>query len=117
MTLTVRDATERAQAVTAELDRTVASRPEATRLALIAVLAGAHILIEDLPGLGKTLLARSLAAVLGLGFTRVQHTPDLLPADLTGATVFNQVTGAYEFRPGPVFTDVLLADEVNRTPP
>jgi MoxR-like ATPase len=117
MTMTVPEAADRAQAVVAELDRIVVGRPDATRLALIAMLAGSHILIEDLPGLGKTLLARSLAAVLGLRFTRVQHTPDLLPADLTGATVFNQVTGAYEFRPGPVFTDLLLADEVNRTPP
>ena len=117
MSLSVPDATERARAVVAELDTIVAGRPDATRLALVAVLAGAHILIEDLPGLGKTLLARSLAAVLGLRFTRVQHTPDLLPADLTGATVFNQASGCYEFRPGPVFTDILLADEVNRTPP
>ncbi len=87
------------------------------RLALAAVLAGGHVLVEDVPGLGKTLAARSLAAALGLGFTRLQCTPDLLPSDVTGSFVFDPTTTAFVFRPGPVFTGLLLADEVNRTPP
>jgi MoxR-like ATPase len=74
-------------------------------------------LIEDLPGLGKTLIARSFAAALGLDFTRVQFTPDLLPADLLGSTVYDMQSGHFEFRPGPIFTNLLLADEINRTPP
>ena len=86
-------------------------------MVLLGVLASGHILIEDLPGLGKTLLARTFATVLGLEFTRVQFTPDMLPADLTGATVLDLATGDAVFRPGPVFTGLLLADEINRTPP
>ncbi|MFW2773035.1 AAA family ATPase, partial [Acinetobacter baumannii] len=73
--------------------------------------------LEDLPGLGKTLTARSFAQSLGLPFSRVQFTPDLLPMDITGSEVFSQATGAFEFRPGPVFAGFLLADEINRTPP
>ena len=92
-------------------------KPEAVRLVLLGVLASGHILIEDLPGLGKTLLARTFATVLGLEFTRVQFTPDMLPADLTGAVVLDLATGQAVFRPGPVFTGLLLADEINRTPP
>jgi MoxR-like ATPase len=117
MTLTLAEAAQRARTVLDEVDRSMVGQRAAVQLTLTAVLANVHVLIEDLPGLGKTLLARSLATVLGLEFTRVQHTPDLLPADLTGATVFDQRTGEYVFRPGPVFTHLLLADEVNRTPP
>jgi MoxR-like ATPase len=87
------------------------------RLAMAAVLAGGHVLFEDVPGLGKTLAARSLAAALGLRFTRLQCTPDLLPADVTGSFVYDPTTSDFAFRPGPVFTGLLLADEVNRTPP
>src|SRR4029079_1217719 len=79
--------------------------------------AGGHVLIEDLPGLGKTLIARSFAAALGLDFTRVQFTPDLLPADLLGSTVYDMQSGRFEFRRGPIFTNLLLGDEINRTPP
>ena len=86
-------------------------------LILTSVLAGGHVLIEDLPGLGKTLIARSFAAALGLEFTRVQFTPDLLPADLLGSTVYDMQSGRFEFRSGPIFTNLLLADEINRTPP
>src|SRR5262250_2320929 len=85
--------------------------------ALTTVLGGGHVLIEDLPGLGKTLIARSFAAALGLEFTRVQFTPDLLPADLLGSTVYDMQSGRFEFRSGPIFTNLLLADEINRTPP
>src|SRR5690349_15043191 len=86
-------------------------------LVLAAVLAKGHVLLEDFPGLGKTLAARSLAAALGLEFTRAQFTPDLLPADLTGSFLYDQRQGTFEFRRGPLFTGLLLADEINRTPP
>ena len=84
---------------------------------LAGILAGGHVLLEDFPGLGKTLAARSFAQTLGLEFARAQFTPDLLPADLTGSFVYDQRTGDFEFRPGPLFTGLLLADEINRTPP
>ena len=84
---------------------------------LSSILAGGHVLIEDFPGLGKTLAARSFAQTLGLEFTRAQFTPDLLPADLTGSFVYDQRLGEFEFRAGPLFTGLLLADEINRTPP
>jgi MoxR-like ATPase len=94
----------------------VGKRP-VLELILAAVLARAHVLIEDMPGLGKTLIARSFATALGLEFRRVQFTPDLLPADLTGTTVLDQSGREFTFRPGPVFANLLLADEINRTPP
>ena len=93
-----------------------ANAPHST-LILTAVLARGHVLIEDLPGLGKTLIARSFAAALGLEFTRVQFTPDLLPADLLGSTIYDMQSGRFAFRAGPIFTNLLLADEINRTPP
>jgi MoxR-like ATPase len=108
---------ERASAVLDEIERVVVGKRPALELIMTAVLARAHVLIEDLPGLGKTLIARSFAGALGLGFRRVQFTPDLLPADLTGTTVLDQATGDFRFRAGPVFTNLLLADEINRTPP
>jgi MoxR-like ATPase len=108
---------ERASAVLDEIERVVVGKRPALELIMTAVLARAHVLIEDLPGLGKTLIARSFAGALGLGFRRVQFTPDLLPADLTGTTVLDQATGEFRFRAGPVFTNLLLADEINRTPP
>ncbi|MBA2416471.1 MAG: MoxR family ATPase [Geodermatophilaceae bacterium] len=86
-------------------------------LVLAAILAGGHVLLEDFPGLGKTLAARSFAQTLGLSFRRLQFTPDLLPADVTGSFVYDQRVSEFEFRPGPVFAGLLLADEVNRTPP
>lgn len=109
--------TARAHAVLAEVERAVVGKHEELTSILLAVLAGGHVLIEDLPGLGKTLVARSFAAALGLDFTRVQFTPDLLPADLLGATIYDMPSGRFEFRPGPIFTNLLLADEINRTPP
>ena len=90
---------------------------EALELVLAGILAGGHVLIEDLPGLGKTLAARSFAQTLGLDFTRAQFTPDLLPADLTGSFIYDQKEGDFSFRAGPLFTGLLLADEINRTPP
>jgi MoxR-like ATPase len=109
--------TARAVAVLDEIERVVVGKRSALTLILTTVLASGHVLIEDLPGLGKTLIARSFAAALGLDFTRVQFTPDLLPADLLGSTVYDMQSGHFEFRPGPIFTNLLLADEINRTPP
>ena len=115
--VTVAETARLGERVLAEVEQVIVGKPEAVRLVLLGVLASGHILIEDLPGLGKTLLARTFATVLGLEFTRVQFTPDMLPADLTGATVLDLATGEAVFRPGPVFTGLLLADEINRTPP
>ncbi|MDA8290666.1 MAG: MoxR family ATPase [Actinomycetota bacterium] len=95
----------------------VVGMDEAVELALASILAGGHVLFEDLPGLGKTLAARSLAAALGLDFRRLQCTPDLLPADITGSFVYSPATSEFAFRPGPVFTGLFLADEINRTSP
>ncbi|HEX6969896.1 MAG TPA: MoxR family ATPase [Micromonosporaceae bacterium] len=95
----------------------VVGKRHALKLVLAGILAGGHVLLEDLPGLGKTLTARSLAQALGLDFRRLQFTPDLLPADVTGSYLYDQRTGDFAFRPGPVFTNLLLADEINRTPP
>jgi MoxR-like ATPase len=86
-------------------------------LLLVALLCQGHVLIEDIPGTGKTMLARAAAASLGLNFKRVQCTPDLLPNDISGVSIFNQQTGAFDFRPGPIFVNVLLADEINRATP
>ncbi|HET8983884.1 MAG TPA: AAA family ATPase, partial [Pedococcus sp.] len=100
-----------------EVQRAVVGKRDALVLVLAGILAGGHVLIEDLPGLGKTLAARSFAQTLGLTFTRAQFTPDLLPADLTGSFIYDQKVGEFEFRAGPLFTGLLLADEINRTPP
>ncbi len=109
--------TAHCEAVLDEIGHAVVGKRAALTLILTTVLAGGHVLIEDLPGLGKTLIARSFAAALGLDFTRVQFTPDLLPADLLGSTVYDMQSGRFEFRRGPIFTNLLLADEINRTPP
>ena len=100
-----------------EVNRAIVGKRESLSLVLCGVLAGGHVLLEDLPGLGKTLAARSFAQALGLRFTRAQFTPDLLPADLTGSFVFDQRVQQFVFRRGPLFTGLLLADEINRTPP
>ncbi|WP_392545074.1 AAA family ATPase [Oryzobacter telluris] len=100
-----------------EVDTVIVGKRAATEVVLAGVLAGGHVLMEDYPGLGKTLAARTFATALGLDFTRAQFTPDLLPSDLTGAFVYDQGRGTFEFRQGPVFTGLLLADEINRTPP
>jgi len=115
--LTLPDVQARARRILDELERAVVGKRDALELALSALLADGHVLIEDYPGLAKTLMARSFAAVAGIRFSRVQFTPDLMPSDVTGASIFNQRTGEFEFRPGPVFTNVLLADEINRAPP
>ena len=101
----------------AQVGRVVLGKQEQLKLALACMLAGGHLLIEDLPGMGKTTLAHALARVLGLEYQRIQFTSDLLPADILGTSIFNQNSSEFEFRPGPVFTQVLLADEINRATP
>ncbi len=101
----------------AQVNSLVLGKPDEVRLAMVALLSGGHLLIEDLPGLGKTTLAHALAATLGLGFQRVQFTSDLLPSDIVGVSVFDAQARRFEFHPGPVFAHVLLADEINRAPP
>jgi MoxR-like ATPase len=115
--ITPRQTAERCAAVLDEIERAVVGHRRALELVMIGILAGGHVLLEDLPGLGKTLIARSFATALGLDFARIQFTPDLLPSDVVGAPLYDQRTGQMVFRPGPVFTQLLLADEINRTPP
>jgi MoxR-like ATPase len=117
MTIPATSTTARAEAVLDEIERAVVGKRAALTLIMTTMLARGHVLIEDLPGLGKTLIARSFAAALGLDFTRVQFTPDLLPADLLGSTIYDMQSGRFEFRRGPIFANLLLADEINRTPP
>jgi MoxR-like ATPase len=100
-----------------EVERAVVGKREQLELVLLGILGDGHVLLEDVPGLAKTLAARSFAEASGLGFKRVQFTPDLLPADVTGSSIWNQRDGDFEFRSGPIFTHLLLADEINRAPP
>lgn len=99
------------------VERVVLGKPDAIRLAVVALLAEGHILIEDVPGVGKTLLARALAASIDCSFRRIQFTPDLLPSDILGSSVYNAATGEFIFKAGPIFANVILADEINRTTP
>jgi MoxR-like ATPase len=108
---------ELAEEILGEVERAVVGKRESLRLVLSGILAGGHVLMEDFPGLGKTLTARSFAQTLGLDFRRAQFTPDLLPGDITGSFVYDQRAGEFDFRPGPIFAGLLLADEINRTPP
>ncbi|MFC5729675.1 MULTISPECIES: AAA family ATPase [Nocardioides] len=111
------EASALAQDVLDEVETAVVGKRAALTLVLSAIVAGGHVLLEDFPGLGKTLAARSFAQALGLDFKRAQFTPDLLPADLTGSFIYDQRQAEFQFRPGPLFTGLLLADEINRTPP
>jgi MoxR-like ATPase len=115
--LTVGEIGTRGDRILDEMERAVVGKREALALILLGFLADGHVLIEDFPGLGKTLIARSFAQVFAMDFGRVQFTPDLMPSDVTGSSVFNQRTGDFEFRPGPIFTNLLLGDEINRAPP
>jgi MoxR-like ATPase len=103
--------------IVAEVSRAIIGKRDVLELVLIGILVRGHILLEDLPGLAKTLMARSFAQVLGVDFNRIQFTPDLLPADITGSSIYDQSGGHFEFRPGPLFTNLLLGDEINRAPP
>jgi MoxR-like ATPase len=115
--MTIAELAERAERVLAEVERAVVGKREALELVLIGMLSDGHVLLEDFPGLAKTLIARAFAQVTSIGFTRVQFTPDLMPSDVTGSSIYNQRMADFEFRPGPIFTNLLLADEINRAPP
>src|SRR5512138_1893036 len=99
------------------VERVIVGKRQAIEFMLVALLCEGHVLLEDVPGSGKTMLARSIAASLGISFKRIQCTPDLLPNDITGVSVFNQKSGEFEFKPGPIFVNILLADEINRATP
>ncbi len=107
---------ERSHAILDEVERSVVGKREMLELLLLAILCDGHVLIDDLPGLAKTLTARSFARVTSLDFRRIQFTPDLMPSDVTGASIYNQQTSEFVFREGPVFANLLLADEINRAP-
>jgi MoxR-like ATPase len=103
--------------IVGEVERVIVGKPEVVRLAVTALLARGHLLIEDVPGVGKTTLAQALARAIGGAFSRIQFTNDLLPADILGVSIYQRDTGAFAFRPGPIFANVVLADEINRTTP
>jgi MoxR-like ATPase len=115
--VTLDQVAERAERILGELERAIVGKRDALELVLLGVLGDGHVLIEDFPGLAKTLIARSFAQVTSMRFTRVQFTPDLMPGDVTGSSIFDQRTGDFQFRPGPIFTNLLLGDEINRAPP
>jgi MoxR-like ATPase len=111
------EARTRAAELLDEVERAVVGKRDVLRLVLLGILADGHVLIEDVPGVAKTLIARSFAAVTSAAFARVQFTPDLLPSDLTGSSIYDQRSADLVFRPGPIFTNILLGDEINRAPP
>jgi MoxR-like ATPase len=115
--VTVEEVAGHSDRVLAEIERAVVGKRDALELVLLGFLANGHVLIEDFPGLAKTLIARSFAQVFDMDFARIQFTPDLMPSDVTGSSVYNQRTGDFEFRSGPIFTNLLLGDEINRAPP
>jgi MoxR-like ATPase len=115
--LGVEEVAERCEAIVDEVERAIVGKRSALELVLTGFLADGHVLLEDFPGLAKTLIARSFAQVAELRFARIQFTPDLLPSDVTGSSIYDQRTSQFEFRPGPIFTNLLLADEINRAPP
>jgi MoxR-like ATPase len=111
------EVSERCTKIIAEVERAVVGKRPVLELVMLAILSGGHILFEDYPGLAKTLTAKSFAAALGLEFKRIQFTPDLLPGDVTGTHIYNQKTGEFELKLGPIFANIVLADEINRAPP
>jgi len=114
--LTVSEVANRSDAVISEIERAVIGKRPVLELIWLAILANGHVLIEDVPGLAKTLIARSFAAVTRLEFSRIQFTPDLMPSDVTGSLMYNARTGEFDFHPGPIFANFLLSDEINRAP-
>jgi MoxR-like ATPase len=116
-TMTIEEVGELASRVLDEVERAIVGKRGQLELILLGVLGDGHVLLEDFPGLAKTLIARSFAQATTLQFSRIQFTPDLMPSDVTGSSIFNQRTSDFEFRPGPIFTNLLLADEINRAPP
>ena len=108
---------EQSEKVIANVERVIVGKHQEVRLALVALLCQGHLLIEDVPGTGKTVLAKAIARSLGCSFRRIQFTPDLLPSDVTGLSIYNQKTQEFEFRAGPILAQVVLADEINRATP
>lgn len=114
---TARAAVEKIDELQAAIEQVIKGKPEAVRLAIVTLIAGGHLLVEDVPGVGKTTLAHALARALDCTFQRIQFTSDLLPSDVLGLSVFNQHTAVFDWKPGPIFANVVLADEINRTTP
>ena len=117
MKFSIKDIQQFSDRVSKNLSKVIIGKPETLELVIIGLLSQGHLLIEDVPGVGKTMLARSLAKSLGCIFKRIQFTPDMLPSDVTGVSIFNQITREFEFRPGPIMAQVVLADEINRATP
>ena len=117
MTSNVQSVQAVARALQDNIARVIVGKPATVELLLVALLSQGHVLLEDVPGLGKTTLAKALARSLGCAFHRLQFTPDLLPSDITGVSIFNQKTSEFEFRPGPIMSQIVLADEINRAGP
>ena len=105
------------QRIVSNVERVLVGKPEVIRVAVITLLAEGHLLVEDVPGVGKTLLAKALARTLGCAASRIQFTPDLLPSDITGVSIYNRQTTTFEFRPGPLFANIVIGDEINRASP
>jgi len=116
-TVTLSTAVEQIERLQATVEKVIKGKPEAVRLAIITLIAGGHLLVEDVPGVGKTTLAHALARALDCTFQRIQFTSDLLPSDVIGLSVYNQHSGVFEWKPGPIFANIVLADEINRTTP
>jgi MoxR-like ATPase len=117
MSVTILETSQTCQHVIEEVERAIVGKRAALEIIMAAVLAGGHVLLEDYPGLGKTLIAKSFAKVLGLDFKRLQFTPDLLPGDITGGYVYNRAENRFDLRQGPIFANIILADEINRASP
>src|SRR5215471_14152001 len=115
--LALTTAVEQIERLQGAVERVIRGKPEAVRLAIVTLLAQGHLLVEDVPGVGKTTMAHALARALDCSFQRIQFTSDLLPSDVIGLSVYNQIDSIFEWKPGPIFANIILADEINRTTP